>query len=107
MRSDQAWLHPSEKILKTLPPIKKNVENEIVPVSLDAKAVADAITSHLIGPLNQNLSHTRKQNDEKLILVLSIGITVLAITSLLCALISIIVVASSSRTISKLENLLR
>ena len=107
MRSDQAWSQPSEKILKTLPPIKKNVENEIVPVSLDAKAVADAITSHLIGPLNQNLSHNRKQNDEKLILVLSIGITVLAITSLLCALISIIVVASSSRTISKLENLLR
>lgn len=97
MRSDLAWSDP--KIPKVVP--DKKIINEVVPVSLDTQEVAHAISSHLVGPTQ------RSENDEKLIFILSIGISVLAVTSLLCALICIIVVALSSRTISKLELLLR
>ena len=104
-RSDIAWAPVTLAKEETKSALMKQ---ETVPFSLDVKEVASAITSHLDLPrFTLEQLHRRAEKDEKLIFVLSVGITILAITSLICALISIIVVATSSRTISKLEHLLR
>ena len=107
-RSDIAWSQVPQ--INELKQIEKHIDKkqETVPFSLDVKEVANAITTHLDLP-KFSLQQLQKKadKDEKLILVLSIGIAILAITSILCALVSIIIVATNSRTISKLELLLR
>lgn len=88
------------------PKLKVAAHTSEVPVSLDAAAVAQAIGERL--PPQQICEPCkRSKNDEKLIVSLSIGVGILAITSVLCALISALIVATSSRTIEKLHNLLK
>ena len=110
-RSDIAWsnVHLSQfNEPYTKEALNTEKKQETAPFTLDVKEVANAITTHLDLPkFSLQQLQKRAEKDEKLILVLSIGISILAITSLLCALVSIIIVATNSRTISKLELLLR
>jgi hypothetical protein len=96
--SDRAW---PEK------PAIRAVEN--VPISLDASAVADAITSQFrpSAPALQCEPCKRSSRDDRLILFLTAGIAILSVSSILCALISALVTAHSARTISKLHLLLQ
>jgi hypothetical protein len=102
MRADRAWSQQNVKPENVEDPVSVPIEEQAqVAVSLDATEVAKAISTNL------NKTSQRSKSDENLIVMLSIGIIILAISSLLCALISIVIAASASRSISKLESLLK
>lgn len=105
--ADRAWPEkkPAQQLRQSSP---QQANHEVVPISLDASAVADAIRSQLKpSDCRACPPQTRSSNDERLILFLTVGIGVLALTSILCALISVLITSHSARTIAKLHLLLQ
>lgn len=82
--SDLAWSKNAE-LIKT----PNKLQQEEVSFSLDSAAIAEALGS--------KLQVQRSEQDEKLIKFMFIGIVILASTTVLCALISLITVISVTK----------
>lgn len=89
---------------------------EVVPVQLDAQAVADALVPTLKTALatqqqqlqQQHLQQQQLQtrSHDSMLWTLVIALGVLAALSVVCALVSLWVAATNARTVSKLQALL-